>query len=94
LLSISGISSQAVLGPQLIFSLSLIGMPFTTQPYSINISLVTTDKYYRTLQNYIYSATAGIISGSISCLDSEIGSSTYCLFTLSTSSSISPSATI
>lgn len=69
-------------------------MPFTTQPYYINISLVTTDGYYRTLQNYIYTASAGAISGSISCVDSQIGTSTYCLFSLSTSSSISSSGTI
>jgi hypothetical protein len=92
LLSISGISSQAVLGAELIFSLSLIGMPFTTQPYYINISLITNDGYYRTLQNYVYASSPGIISGSISCLDQSIGANTYCLFVLATSSAINSSA--
>jgi hypothetical protein len=88
LLSISSIVSQAVLGAQLLFSLNGVGMPFTTSPVSIALSLATSDGYYRSQQTLAYQPSAGAIAGSVACGSVEIGVSTTCSFALKTSSSL------
>lgn len=86
LLSISSIVSQAVLGAQLLFTLSGVGMPFTTTPAAIALSLATSDGYYRSQQTLSYQPSAGAILGSVSCGSVEIGVSTTCSLAVRTSS--------
>jgi hypothetical protein len=68
-LIISSISQQAVLNARLIFTISGITMPFTTSVKYINVSLLTSDNYYRIIQNYAYSAATGSISATVTCLN-------------------------
>lgn len=92
---ISSISSQAVLNARLIFSISGISMPFTTSPTSITVSLATTGNYTRIFQTYPYSALAGSLNVSVTCLNTEIGTTnTRCFFSFTTVSQISASGSL
>jgi hypothetical protein len=66
---ISSISQQAVLNARLIFTIAGITMPFTASVKYINVSLLTSDNYYRIIQSYAYSAVTGSISATITCLN-------------------------
>jgi hypothetical protein len=91
---ISSISSQSVLNARLIFNISSITMPFTANTNTITISLSTSNNYTRILQNYLYSATPGAINVTVVCLNTEIGTSTRCLFSFSTVSQITANGSL
>lgn len=94
-LLISSISSQPALNARLIFAIAGITMPFNTLPYTLTLTLGTAGNYSRIVQNYAYSAAAGSLSVTVSCLNAEIGTIlTRCLFSFSTVSQITSSGTI
>ena len=86
--------AQAVLYAELIFSIGNVGLPATTAAQTIAISLLTADNYYRINQTYQYSALAGSLGVSVSCLSVQLGAVTNCVFALTTSHYIKPNATV
>lgn len=94
-LLISSISSQAVLNARLIFNISSVGMPFTTTPYTLSLTLGTSGNYSRIMQNYPYSGAPGALSVSVSCLNTEVGTTnTHCVFSLRTASQMTASGSL
>lgn len=92
-IQITSISQQAIINARLIFNISGVLMPFTSASKYINISLATSEKYYRIVQNYAYSPFPGSIVSSVTCLNAEIGTvNTYCIFSIKTSSSLTSDA--
>lgn len=83
-----------VLNSNLIFTISSIGMPFTSSSVPIEVSLLTFDSYYRINQTLSYSPRPGLLTLRLTCLNYQIGSSTTCSFTVTTASSLSSDATI
>lgn len=83
-----------VLNANLIFTISSIGMPFTTATVPIQISLLTFDNYYRINQTSSFTPRPGLLTVGLSCLNYQIGSTTTCSFTVTTASSLNPDVTV
>jgi len=86
--------TQPYLNAELLFTLPLLGLPFTTTPQQIGISLITEVIYYRISQTIAYSALAGTLTVAANCLTTEIGTPTSCLFSIATSNSLTSNMTV
>jgi len=86
--------SQPISNATLPFTLSNITLPFSVASAPIYLSLLTYDNYYRINQTYLYQANPGVLTASVSCLSYEIGVSTSCLFSITTSSALYSDAVI